>query len=370
MHRRALVLLVLLFASPARGEEAAPIRAEHDPMLDSRLMVESSLSTPATSEFLEAASGMVCLEGKLWVISDNTLQFGYFDLDWDEFRVFDLPAGPDGERNFSRRLGNHARKPDFEALAALPGGDSLLAIGSGGFQSGRTIFWIDARSGTIVRLAADELFEALAALPAVAPRLNIEGAVVTGEGSQARLLLFHRANERRADGTFGHNAILDVPLEDVVTGKSPQDVRIRTFDLGEVGGVPYGFSDVTYAHGQLHFVASAEGEDGELLGTIFGRIDADTGRARYGRIVDAETGRPTRRKLEGLSFDTRDYLFYAVDDPDAEGPSSVYRLARTTRFVDPLPSAVPAGVEIARDADTRRRTSTATGRTSGAGSPR
>jgi hypothetical protein len=100
---------------------------------------------------------------------------------------------------------------------------------------------------------------------------------------------------------------------------------VRSYDLGELDGVPVTFSDATPLGGELLvFTASAEGQgdsvadDGEILGSVVGTIDPG-GEVRRMRTIDR------RYKVEGVhaTIDTgvMDFLFVCdQDDPEAASP--------------------------------------------------
>src|SRR5207244_2031982 len=128
--------------------------------------------------------------------------------------------------------------------------------------------------------------------------INIEGAAVF----EQCLWLFHRAN--RGDGP---NAVAEFTLSDLsetLAGDrvvDPDELSsLRSYDLGAVHDVPLCFSDATMLSDELVcFTASAEGEDGAILGSVVGTIDAG-GEVQRLRTIDR------RWKVEGVdaSVDT------------------------------------------------------------------
>ena len=97
-----------------------------------RLFVATASGVAAPAK-LSAASGLVRLGNRLYVVADDELSLGVFDLSNDEagrlVRIFEgeLPASHDERK---------AAKPDLESLTMLPAFDgcpygALMAIGSG-----------------------------------------------------------------------------------------------------------------------------------------------------------------------------------------------------------------------------------------------
>src|SRR5690606_8903131 len=135
--------------------------------------------------------------------------------------------------------------------------------------------------------------------------LNIEGAVVVGDA----LRLFQRGNGAPRDGLMPVDATGDLELAGFLRwldgGPVPALERVRQYDLGQVGGVRFGFTDATVLpDGRVAFIAGAEDSpdtyhDGIVVGCRFGVIDGDE--VRIGEIVDAD-GRPSRLKLEGIDW--------------------------------------------------------------------
>jgi hypothetical protein len=155
------------------------------------------------------------------------------------------------------------------------------------------------------QLSGSEIFAGLGAhATARGARLNIEGAVVQGD----RLRLLQRGNGKR--GLEPWNAILDLPLEGFLgwlDGRQPVPPvrRILEIQLGDVAGIPFGFTDAAVTgDGRIALLACAEDtedalDDGPVLGCRFGWLDAGDRDVVMTDVVDAD-GQPTRLKLEGI----------------------------------------------------------------------
>ena len=276
---------------------------------------------PQRPAHLAAASGVVRRGDHVYVIGDDLLHVGLFRVaNAEPGELRQVLAGELAGGESARKK----EKPDLEALTALPpfegaphGG--LLGLGSGSKTGRHRAFFcpfasdgaLDGEPQTIdfapvYERLRDEL-----------ERINIEGAAVFGE----RLWLFHRGNQGPAP-----NAIAEFELADLsrtLSGDLVVDpgelAAIRTYELGELESVPLCFSDATaLSDDAIVFTASAEGEDGEVHGSVVGTIDRG-GDVHRLRTIDR------RWKVEGVhaSVDTGvvDLLFVCdQDDPDAPSP--------------------------------------------------
>jgi hypothetical protein len=234
---------------------------------------------------------------------------------------------------FDDARGNKKFKLDLEASIVLPDG-RLVAFGSGSSPHREKVVTVAARKDALPQQFSGDAFYRTLREHAVArgARLNLEGAVVQGPW----LRLLQRGNGKR--GFVPWNAILDLPLEpftDWLDGRGgcPPVERILELALGDVDGVPFGFTDAAVAaDGRLAFLACAEDtadalDDGPVLGCRFGWVDADDETMMMTTIVDPK-GRPTRLKLEGI--ETRAgtaAMFDVVADMDSgEEPAQIAEL--------------------------------------------
>jgi hypothetical protein len=231
-----------------------------------------------------------------------------------------LPRGEDGRRRFDDALGNKRHKLDLEAAAVLPDG-RLLALGSGSNRAREHLVIASTDGDTQLRDAAD-LYAALRQHTAFSgSELNVEGAVV----QDGWLRLFQRGNGKVSDGVQPRSAVGDIALPELLawldaSAPAPQLQRILGVDLGNVGGVPFGFTDATLlASGAIVFLACAERSpdvtrDGEVLACRLGILR--NGSAQSIDIVD-EAGAPCTLKLEGIEArPDDDEAFDVVADVD------------------------------------------------------
>ncbi len=252
-------------------------------MLDTRIIRELLVAAgtgPAAPTHLSAASGLVKLGSRLFVVADDEHHLATFDLTDDEpgrlSTLFPghLPSSPKARK---------AAKPDCEALLVLPAigpfaHGALMAMGSGSRPSRQRAALLALDGAGDVRGPAHMLDLAPLMLPLNEhfPDLNIEGAFVDGD----TLSLLQRGN-----GASGINARIDIAWRDMerwltAGGPAPGPVSIRRFELGTIDGVPLSFTDgAALPGGAWVFSAAAEDtadtyNDGRCVGSAIGIVDA------------------------------------------------------------------------------------------------
>lgn len=282
-------------------------------------------SHPRGLSFLSAASGLVRVRDRFYVVADDELHLGVFDVDSTEplrlVRLFegDLPA-------FAKK--RKSQKPDLESLLFLPASDespngSLLALGSGSRPNRFTgaLLGLDARGdapGTARQVYLEPLY---ADLVGRFDKLNIEGAFVAGDS----LMLLQRGVG------LGVSAAIRFDLADIVAwigGRRTGALRprsVRSFDLGAVDGVPYAFTDgAALPDGSWVFSAVAEDrddsyDDGRCVGAAIGLCGSDD------TLRSLEAIAPTR-KVEGIEASvsgTTALLSLVTDADDPRQPAEL-----------------------------------------------
>ena len=279
-------------------------------------------SHAAVPDPLSAASGVVVAGRFLYVVADDELHLGVFDLsgtgtgDGATLRLF--PGELPGDAKTRK-----ARKPDLEALVRLPPfpgypAGALLALPSGSRpnrQTGALLALDDtgAPGGTPRPVDLSALY---APLHRRFPALNLEGAVVCDR----QLVLLQRAS-----GDHPENALIRLPLGDVLQALCAADVlrmpglpiETQTVDLGRIDGVPLGFTDAAaLPDGRLVFSAVAERiddtyHDGPCVGAAIGILGAE------GNVQRRESVQPVQ-KIEGIDArqDGADIRLLLVSDAD------------------------------------------------------
>ncbi len=245
------------------------------------------LSHPRGQAHLSAASGLVRVRGKLYVVADDEHHLGVLDDCHHAataaplvalLRLFDgdLPHGK-GPRK--------AAKPDLEALTAvppLPGcpHGALLALGSGSRPTRETavLLALDAAGAITGRSASIDVAALYSPLRARFADLNIEGAFM----ASGELHLLQRGNKgdrRSACVRFDWNQV--VPWLLGQRSAPPQPKAVQVIELGQLAGVPLGFTDgAALVGGGWVFCAVAEAtrdsyHDGACAGSAVGVVSPD-----------------------------------------------------------------------------------------------
>lgn len=280
---------------------------------------------------VRAASAIRRRGSRLIVVQDDVNALAVLDAAGGVAPLL-LPTGPGGQRLFEERRGNKHLKMDLEACVVLPDG-RLVAFGSGSSPQ-REQLVIVGPGPSVQVVAAAMLYAGLRqCTETIGAELNIEGAVVQG----GRLRLFQRGNGgRRPTVDRAGSAILDLSLTATLAwleGRrdAPAVIGMCELDLGEIDGVPFGFTDAALTDdGRLAFLACAEDsldvrQDGPVLGCRFGWLDDSC--AQVTDVVESN-GRPITLKLEGLeSRPGTDRVFDVVADMDrVDEPALIFEL--------------------------------------------
>jgi hypothetical protein len=287
---------------------------------------------PRGQPHLSAASGLVRVRERLYVVADDEHHLGEFGASGAApgrlVRLFDgdLP-GPKAQRK--------AVKPDLEVLLALPAWPgsphgALLALGSGSRPNRQAAVLVPLQAGGGLQGATRhlDLQPLYQPLRAALGDLNIEGAFIAAD----ELVLLQRGNA--GDASF--NASIHLGWDDVLpwlqgsTSEVPAQA-IRRMDLGAERGVPFGFTDgAALPGGGWVFSAVAEDtadsyRDGACAGVLVGIVGPD-GAVRSRQAV------PPCWKVEGVAAtidgDALELLLVTdADDPDVPSQLLSARLA-------------------------------------------
>lgn len=268
---------------------------------------------------LSAASGLVRVGRRGYVVADDELALGVFELDASRpGRLQRLLEGELPDAPAARK----AVKPDFEILLRLPADTAwphgaLLALGSGSRPNRErgALLRLDANGGLSPRVDAIDASPLYGALRATWPALNLEGAALLGD------TLWFVARASRAEP---RNALLGVPfaplrasLRDGVFAAPSAAPRVRTLTLDRVDGVAFGVTDLAaLPDGRLAFCAVTEDSrdsyhDGPCGAAGLG-ILADDGRVEVFVRIDPPL------KVEGLDVqvDADGLQCWLVSDAD------------------------------------------------------
>lgn len=258
-------------------------------------------SSPGRPRYISAASGLVEVGEHLYVVADDELQLG----------VFPATGGAPGDlvRLFPGELPDayktrKAAKPDLETLVRLPplpghAYGALLALGSGSTTNRMTgaLIALDSAGRTSGRATEIDLRGVYDPLATRFQTLNIEGALISGN----EVVLLQRGNKLGTACAYIHldlGAVLQ-SLASTHSLGSAAPAAIRTYDLGDIDGVPLCFSDgAALPDGSVIFSAIAENssdsyDDGPCAGAAIGITDHD-GKLCYLERIGRE------HKVEGI----------------------------------------------------------------------
>jgi hypothetical protein len=284
-----------------------------------RTLTIDPLQHPRGQSHLSAASGLVCANGCVYVISDDEHHLAVFRDRASPgalHRLFaaDLPA----DKKTRKRL-----KPDLEILLWLPTRSALVALGSGSRPNRNTGVLIPLGAGGeplagVLHFDMQALYEPLGA---ALGEINIEGAMLLGE----EFVLLNRGVAGRSDNAAAHFPLR--ALIDTMEGRMSVVVApaIRRYTLGHIDAVPLGFTDAAaLPDGGWVFTAVAEDTDdsyadGRCSGSVVGVVDA------RGELVATHRLDPLV-KVEGIAVHVDDQGMSLCMVTDADDPAQASQL--------------------------------------------
>ncbi len=294
------------------------------PRLLRTLTVDPS-AHPRGQPHLSAASGLVHINDRCYVVSDDEHHLGKFKTTGNDLvklrRMFDgdLPTDP---------VQRKAAKPDLETLCLLPATPrhphgALLALGSGSKDARHTgllmAFNALGKLGKGDELVTQrlDLGPLYASLHTEFADLNIEGCFVDGDV----LHLVQRGNRGNPRSACIHLHLPQVQawiLDEENTPPPPS--HIVEIDLGEVDGIPLTPTDACALPGGSWLMSAvAENtnnsvQDGPSLGSALAIVDP-RGNVLQLRMID---GAP---KVEGISADVLNGKLNVLMVTDADDPA-------------------------------------------------
>lgn len=261
-----------------------------------------------------AASGLVYSDSTLYLVSDNASYIYLYDIKTETLKkelIFIVERGEMLE-NINKKT-----KPDFEAIAKH--NDTLYIFASGTTPKRETlgVFDLTTKKTEIQNLSA--LYSKMrTAANLDANNLNIEGALY----HKGSWLLFQRGN-----GTQQKNGLF--VIEGLEVAKA-EKISFYEISLPSINNVPYTFTDAVLVDKGIYFLATAENtvsayEDGEVLGSLVGRLSADGYDVTYTRKISGT------HKFEGLTLykNTKVNIeFLLCEDRDSdELATAIYHLS-------------------------------------------
>jgi hypothetical protein len=308
-----------------------------------RVLSVNPAQHPRGQAFLSAASGLVCQQGRAYVVADDEHHLAVFhDVSSPGrlHRVFegDLPEGKKARKRIKPDLEcllwwpaqPSGLTPGLTSLASLTSLSSLLALGSGSKpQRDRAVLMPLGANGelghdisqTVSHVQHLDLSPLYAPLRARFGRINIEGAFVQGD----ELVLLNRSAADGAPNATLHYRVS--ALQALIAGGRAELVpqRIHEHTLGQLQGVPLGFTDgAALPDGGWVFTAVAEDSDnavadGDFFGAVVGIVDAQGQPVAMRRLAQPA-------KVEGIAVQRQGRhlsLCMVTDADDPTVPSSL-----------------------------------------------
>jgi hypothetical protein len=258
-----------------------------------------------------SASGLVYKDHSLFIIGDNSGYLYEYHIDATDLKRHSIIENP--SENITKK-----DKPDFEAIAEF--GDDLYIFGSGSTENRNKMIQINAKTKAVIATTdLTDLYLVMQSFGQIKPEdFNIEGAIYNGE----TWFLFNRGN-----GSSHKNVLFTIQGKNLT---NEFNILTNDFKLPKIKGVRTSFTDAVLVENKIYFLASAEDtastyDDGEVLGSIIGRIDIETMKIDFTKkITDT-------KKFEGLTLyknSENKIEFLLCEDNDTEElKAGVYRLS-------------------------------------------
>jgi hypothetical protein len=259
---------------------------------------------------LGSASGLIYHNNTIFAIGDNSTYLYEYKI--DSLKLNRIALAENSEENIAKKF-----KPDFEAITKHQ--DSLYIFGSGSTENRNVMVQVDAKTKKVI--ASNDLtnlYLAMQSFGEIKPEdFNLEGAIFNGES----WFLFNRGN-----GKNNKNIVFTVDAKNLTN-----EFRILSnkFKLPKIDGIRTSFTDAILVDDKIYFLATAENtdstyNDGEILGSIIGRIDVATMKIDFTeKITDTQ-------KFEGITLfkkSENEIEFLLCEDNDTEVlESNIYKL--------------------------------------------
>ena len=259
---------------------------------------------------LGSASGLIYQNNTILAIGDNSTYLYEYHI--DSAKLDRHPLTDNAQENIPKK-----QKQDLEAITQFQ--DSIYIFGSGSTENRTKMLHVDAKSKKVLATNdVSDLYLALQSFGEIKPDdFNLEGAIYNGEN----WFLFNRGN-----GKTNKNVVFTITGKNLTT-----DFRIlsNAYKLPKIKGVRSSFTDAILVEDKIYFLATAENtestyEDGEILGSIIGRIDINTMQLDFTKKIEGNY------KLEGITLfqKTSDSIAFLVcEDKDNDVlESRIYKL--------------------------------------------
>lgn len=260
---------------------------------------------------LGSASGLIYQDNSILAIGDNSSYLYEYTIDSQKLEKHALIENP--QENTPKKV-----KLDFEAITKFE--NNIYIFGSGSTENRNKMVQFDTTTKKVIATTdLSDLYLVMQSFGKITPDdFNIEGAIYNGQS----WFLFNRGN-----GKTNKNVVFTIDGENLTN-----DFRIlaNEYKLPKIKGIRTSFTDAILVEDKIYFLATAENtestyDDGEVLGSIVGRIDTTTMKIEFTKkITDTH-------KFEGISLSKKsgkEMEFFLCEDNDTEVlESNIFKLA-------------------------------------------
>ena len=264
---------------------------------------------------LGSASGLIYQDNSILAIGDNSSYLYEYNIDSQKLEKHALIENP--QENTPKKV-----KLDFEAITKFE--NNIYIFGSGSTENRNKMVQFDTTTKKVIATTyLSDLYLVMQSFGKINPDdFNIEGAIYNGQ----TWYLFNRGN-----GKTNKNVVFTIDGENLTN-----DFRVlaNEYKLPKIKGVRTSFTDAILVEDKIYFLATAENtestyDDGEVLGSIIGRIDTTTMKIDFTKkITDTH-------KFEGITFSKKsgkEMEFFLCEDNDTEVlESNIFKLTITIR---------------------------------------
>lgn len=276
-----------------------------------QIMKKFTLELFTTIIGIGSASGLFFHDNWLYIISDNSgflYEYNNTDSSLNKYPLLQNPS-----ENILKK-----DKPDFESLTHFQ--DTLYVFGSGSTDKRNAMIEFDLK--TRKKSTSNNLVDLYAVMQSfgnIKPEdFNLEGAIYDGEN----WYFFNRGN-----GSSNKNVIFTLHAKKL---NEEFSLLSNDYKLPKIKGVRSSFTDAILVDDKIYFLATAENtvstyEDGEILGSLIGRIDLETMKIDFTRKISSTN------KFEGLTLFSKNndqIQFLLCEDNDSDVlESSIFKLS-------------------------------------------
>ncbi len=262
---------------------------------------------------LGSASGLIYQDNSILAIGDSSAYLYEYQLDNQQLQKHPLLY-------LAAESITKKQKPDFEAITQHQA--NIYVFGSGSTQNRNTMVQVDAKTKKVIATNdLTNLYATMQSFGEIKPDdFNIEGAIYNGQD----WFLVNRGNGKKSK-----NAIFKISGNNLVDDFT---MVVNDYKLPKIKNVETSFTDAIQVDNKIYFLATAEDtvstyDDGEILGSIIGRIDVATMEIDFHKQVS------NKHKLEGIALynQTQENISFLIcEDNDTDlQESTIYKLTLT-----------------------------------------